>query len=78
VAVLELVTMWPFPAARVTEAACGAGAVVVAEMNLGQVVREVERVVRDRPVTGCHRWDGEPLTPADILDAIGRAGGEGR
>ena len=40
---LKLVTVWPFPEKRVTELAKKAKAIVVPEMNFGQIVLEVER-----------------------------------
>jgi 2-oxoglutarate ferredoxin oxidoreductase subunit alpha len=41
----RLVIAWPFPEKRVKEIAASAKVIVVPEMNLGQMVREVERVV---------------------------------
>ena len=42
--------------------------IVVAEMNMGQMLREVERCVGGRaPVVPCLRADGLPLTPEDVL-----------
>jgi 2-oxoglutarate ferredoxin oxidoreductase subunit alpha len=45
---------------------------VVAELNLGQYRREIERVVAGRAaVVGVHRVDGELLSPGEIEEALG-------
>jgi 2-oxoglutarate ferredoxin oxidoreductase subunit alpha len=65
-------TLWPFPDRELRAAAGQARAVVVAEMNMGQMAHEVERVVAGRaPVTRCLRADGQPMAPADVLSALG-------
>jgi len=43
---VEVKTVWPFPDKLVRKALAGARRIVVAEMNLGMMQREVERVVR--------------------------------
>ncbi len=68
------VTIWPFPEQALVLAAKKAKRVLVPEMNAGQIVLEVERVVgRDR-VAGVNRIDGQAVTPTDILEAIGKGG----
>ncbi|MCL6451176.1 MAG: 2-oxoacid:acceptor oxidoreductase subunit alpha [Acetobacteraceae bacterium] len=65
---LQLKRLWPFPDSEVEAAALEAGLTVVPEMNLGQVVLEVERVVgKRRPVWSCAKSNGEPITPDEIL-----------
>ena len=44
--------------------------VVVVELNMGQLVLEVERVVERRKVHRVTRADGEMIKPAEILAAI--------
>lgn len=67
VGVLQLVTLWPFPDEEINRLAERARAVVVAELNYGQVVYEVERAVGGkRPVYGLHKYNGEGFTPAEI------------
>src|SRR5579875_3613308 len=71
VGLLRPAVLWPFPDREVAEAARAVRAVVVAEMNLGQVVREVERAVAGAaPVIPCCRADGHPITPEEILEAV--------
>ncbi|MBU2228161.1 MAG: 2-oxoacid:acceptor oxidoreductase subunit alpha [Proteobacteria bacterium] len=43
---VEVKTVWPFPDELVRRALAGAKRIVVAEMNLGMIKREIERVVR--------------------------------
>ena len=60
------ITLWPFPEAALREAAAGARAVLVPEMNNGQLRLEVERVLSDLPVEGLHLFSGEAIAPSDI------------
>lgn len=65
--VLQLVTLWPFPEKIVARAAVRARAVLVAELNMGQVVREVERAAGGkRPVYGLHKSNGEGFLPSEV------------
>jgi 2-oxoglutarate ferredoxin oxidoreductase subunit alpha len=69
---LRPVTLWPFPQEALREAAARVGGFVVAEMNLGQMALEVERVVGASRVRGCFQADGELIDPETILAAIER------
>ena len=60
------ITLWPFPEAALRQAAARARAVLVPEMNTGQLRLEVERVLGGMPVEGVHLFSGEAITPADI------------
>jgi 2-oxoglutarate ferredoxin oxidoreductase subunit alpha len=69
--VLQLITLWPFPDAFVAEAAGKARAVLVPELNLGQVVREVQRVVgKEKPVFGFPKSNGQGFLPSEISARI--------
>jgi 2-oxoglutarate ferredoxin oxidoreductase subunit alpha len=75
----RLVVAWPFPEKRVQELARKAKAIVVVEMNLGQMVREVERVVKGTcPVVLCGHAGGNVHDPKDIAEAIVSARSEKR
>ncbi len=64
---LRPLTLWPFPDGTVAEVAAQVDTIIVAEMNLGQMVREVERAAAGASaVSGLHRADGEPITPDEI------------
>ena len=71
-------TLWPFPEQRVRELAGKVKRIVVAEMNLGQVRLEVERLAAGRvSVEGVHRADGLAITPEQILAALEHGAGRG-
>ena len=65
--VLELQSIWPFPSAIVREKCAGSRAVLVVEMNMGQVVNQVKTAV-DNPhnVYLANRIDGELISPTNI------------
>jgi 2-oxoglutarate ferredoxin oxidoreductase subunit alpha len=66
---LRFISLWPFPEETLLEIADSADDFIVAEMNLGQISREVERVVK-RPVKGVFHAGGEMIPPDRILSAI--------
>jgi 2-oxoglutarate/2-oxoacid ferredoxin oxidoreductase subunit alpha len=69
---LELLTLWPFPRELVGAVAHAARAVVVPELNLGQVVLLVRALAGTTPVVPLGRMDGVLLGPDDIA-ATGRS-----
>ncbi len=69
VGLLRLVSLWPFPEAQFRELAATVDEFIVAEMNLGQISLEVERLVR-RPVKGVYHAGGAMIPPDPILNAI--------
>jgi 2-oxoglutarate ferredoxin oxidoreductase subunit alpha len=67
-------TLWPFPDREVRALGERVAAIVVPEMNLGQVAHEVEWAVAGAcPVTPFGRVDGLPVRPAQVLELIERA-----
>ncbi len=65
--ILELETLWPFPAKLVRDVCEKARAVVVVEMNMGQIHQQVRNAVRDpERVFLANRVDGQFITPQDI------------
>jgi len=73
---LRLITVWPFPEERVRQLAKGIRAFVVPEINLGQIVREVERCAAGQAhVFGVHRAGGDVLEPEHVLNTIRKAAG---
>ncbi len=69
-------TLWPFPNAQVAEAAQQVDTIVVAEMNLGQLIGEVERAAGGRAeIVGHLRADGEPITPTALRDVLAKIDG---
>lgn len=74
---LILKTLWPAPEALIREAAGTHSEILVVEMNLGQYVNEIRRVVRDRTVRFFGTMDGNLITPAQIRESIRNPNREG-
>jgi len=70
---LRPITLWPFPEKQVAKAAESAKAIVVPEMNCGQIVREVERAAKETPVAFLSKLGEDPHTPMEILEVIRRS-----
>jgi 2-oxoglutarate/2-oxoacid ferredoxin oxidoreductase subunit alpha len=68
VSLLILKTLWPVPEKLIRETARPYRRVVVVEMNLGQYVLEIERVLAGKRVDWFGRMDGSLLTPAGIIE----------
>ena len=67
------ITLWPFPEQALRDATRQARAVLVPELNAGQLRLEIERLCGGGPrVEGLHRLDGEPLAPRQVREAIER------
>jgi 2-oxoglutarate ferredoxin oxidoreductase subunit alpha len=77
ISLLILKTLWPVPEALIREAAGTHSEVLVVEMNLGQYVNEIRRVVRDRAVRFFGTMDGNLVTPAQIRESIRNPNREG-
>lgn len=71
IGVLELQSIWPFPVELVKEKCSDAKAVLVVEMNMGQVLTQVKAAVKnpDR-VFLANRIDGKLITPSDIKQLL--------
>jgi 2-oxoglutarate/2-oxoacid ferredoxin oxidoreductase subunit alpha len=68
---LRTATIWPFPGEMVAALAGKVKTILVPEMNMGQLVGEVERAAQGKTrVAGVNRYDGELITPAEILQKI--------
>jgi 2-oxoglutarate/2-oxoacid ferredoxin oxidoreductase subunit alpha len=74
VGLLRLISIWPFPESIIRQLARRVDTFVVAEINLGQISREVERLAR-RPVTGVFHAGGAMIHPETILAAIEEVSG---
>jgi len=71
---LRLITVWPFCEQRIRELAGQVRAIVVAEINYGQMVREVERCAAGRcRVVSVNHCGGAVHDPAVITQAIEEA-----
>jgi len=68
---IQLLTIWPFPDLKLREMLSGVRKVIVAELNMGQLVHEIKRVApRHTEVHSLCRYDGEVMAPHQILDKI--------
>jgi 2-oxoglutarate/2-oxoacid ferredoxin oxidoreductase subunit alpha len=78
IGVLELQTLWPFPTEMIREKCAGAKAVIVVEMNMGQVVTQVKNAV-DNPnsVFLANKITGELISPDDIKSLLRMIQGKG-
>jgi 2-oxoglutarate ferredoxin oxidoreductase subunit alpha len=73
------ITIWPFPEERLKELGKKAEHVIVTEMNMGQLVLEVERIIKsDANVHLLGKANGEIITPEEILSKIGEVENNGK
>ena len=71
IGVIELQTLWPFPAHLIREKCRTAKAVLVVEMNMGQVLHQVRAAVAEpERVFLVNRFDGMLITPTNIQQII--------
>jgi 2-oxoglutarate ferredoxin oxidoreductase subunit alpha len=68
---LQLVTLWPFPRQLVEPHLKRVKAVLVPELNMGQMSREVKRVNQGLTrVETLNRVDGKLITPGEIVERL--------
>ncbi|MFZ0484170.1 MAG: pyruvate flavodoxin/ferredoxin oxidoreductase [Desulfobacterales bacterium] len=70
VSLLILKTLWPVPEELIKETAEHVQRVVVMEMNLGQYVREIERILPDKTIDFLGQMDGRLISPTQIAKAL--------
>jgi 2-oxoglutarate ferredoxin oxidoreductase subunit alpha len=71
---LRPITIWPFAEKEIKGLAAKVKHIIVAELNRGQYVLEVERAAAGRlPVTDCAKYDNEAITPSELLAIIKKA-----
>jgi len=76
VGMLRLVTVWPFPEEQIRDLAGRVKAMVVPEINMGQIVREVERCAAGQAQVSLVPHPGGGIhDPYKVLNAIRRAAG---
>ena len=76
VGLLRLVTVWPFPDERIRALAGRVKGIVVPEINMGQIVREVERCAAGQSkVLSVPHPGGDIHDPQKVLQAIRKAAG---
>ncbi|MDD3633470.1 MAG: 2-oxoacid:acceptor oxidoreductase subunit alpha [Candidatus Cloacimonetes bacterium] len=70
---LRPLTIWPFPDDAVRKMLRNVDTVIVPELNQGQLIREIERLVKDRSdskLIKIQRVDSKLIPPQDILQKI--------
>jgi len=68
---LQLITIFPFPRRFVEDVLKRCRAVLIPEMNMGQISREVKRVNQtDSRVDKLNRMDGQLITPEEIYGRL--------
>ncbi len=68
---LQLITLWPFPRRLLEPHLRRVKAVLVPELNMGQISREVKRVNQGMTrVETLNRIDGNLITPGEILERL--------
>ena len=67
---LVLKTLWPVPDKVIREKSENVKRVVVVEMNLGQYVREIKRILTDKKVDFYGQMNGELITPKQIRKVL--------
>ena len=73
IGLLRLDTLWPFMRTAVEKVLQTSKTIIVPEMNMGQIYREVVRVNKGRcRVRKVNRIDGELITPQEIIFGIKR------
>ncbi len=70
VSLLILKTLYPVPQNLLHRAMAGRKEIVVIEMNLGQYVREIERLADSVPVRFYGQMNGELITPETIIREV--------
>ena len=67
---LVLKTLWPVPEDLIREKAKNFKHIVVSEMNLGQYVCEIERILPDKQIKFYGQMDGSLIYPNQLKEAI--------
>jgi 2-oxoglutarate ferredoxin oxidoreductase subunit alpha len=70
VSVMVIKTLWPVPETVIRRATRDISRVVVVEMNLGQYVHEIGRILPDKSIELHTQMDGRLITPHDIMEKI--------
>ena len=74
---IKLDTVWPFPDKAIIKSLKDVQRVIVAEMNLGQIFYEVQRVLPGVKVEKAPKIGGEMHLPQEILELIKSEGSSG-
>lgn len=70
VSTLTLKSLWPVPEKLLRKKAASCRRVVVIEMNQGQYVGEIQKVLLDKKIEFYGQMDGALITPAKIMEVV--------
>jgi 2-oxoglutarate ferredoxin oxidoreductase subunit alpha len=70
VSLLVLKTLWPVPADLIKSIASRYSRIVVFEMNMGQYVREIERLLPDKQIDFHGQMNGELIAPWEMVEVL--------
>lgn len=70
ISLLVLKTLWPVPEHLIRQVAQTVKRIVVVEMNMGQYVREIKRILPQKQIDFLGQMDGRLITPDQITEAI--------
>ncbi|AEX86086.1 2-oxoglutarate ferredoxin oxidoreductase subunit alpha [Marinitoga sp. 1135] len=71
VGLFKPITIWPFSVSKMKNLLKKSQAIIVAEMNLGQLALEISRVNKfGKHIALVNRVDGDLISPKEILDSI--------
>jgi len=70
VSLLILKTLWPVPEKLIRKNAEHVQRIIVAEMNLGQYVREIERILPNKTIEFFGQMDGRLISPRQIQEVV--------
>jgi 2-oxoglutarate ferredoxin oxidoreductase subunit alpha len=70
VSLLILKTLWPVPETLIQNTAQGVKRILVIEMNQGQYVQEIKRVLQNKQIDFLGKMDGSLITPAQIKNRL--------
>jgi pyruvate/2-oxoacid:ferredoxin oxidoreductase alpha subunit len=70
VSLLVLKTLWPVPEQVLRAAAVGMERILVVEMNLGQYLQEIRRVLCNQRVDFYGKMSGQLLSPSEIIEEV--------
>ena len=70
VSLLVLKTLWPVPEGLIKSMASGYSRIVVFEMNVGQYVREIERLLPGRRIDFNGQMNGELIAPSEMVEVL--------
>lgn len=68
-------TLWPSPEEKIAELGqkFPAEKILMPELNMGQYINEVERVMKQRPV-GLNKANGRPISPTEMIEKLKEMG----